>query len=267
MHNKGNKPFRSFPPQQKKMPNPEDMVFGLRPVLEAIRAGRELDKLYVEKELRNEVLDEVLATAKERDVHVQFVPVEKLNRLTRKNHQGIVAFVSAVHYAKLENVVMDAFSKGEDPVILVLDEITDVRNFGGISRSAECAGVHAILIPIKGSAQIGSDAMKTSAGALSHIPICKSDSLYHSVKYLKESGLRVVACTEKGDKSLYKTKLSGPLCIVMGSEETGISTDIVKQADDKVYIPLKGKIESLNVSVATGVILFEVLRQQMANEG
>lgn len=258
MQEKERKPFRTF----AKLPNNEDLVFGLRPVHEALKAGKELDKMFVEKGAKGPVLEEILSVARERDINIQYVPVEKLNRLTRKNHQGIVAFLSVVNYAKIENVVQDAFERGEDPLILVLDSITDVRNFGGISRSAECAGVHAILLPIKNSAQVNSDAMKTSAGALSYIPICKTDNLFRAVRSLKDSGLTIVACTEKGDKSVHLSKLNGPVCLVMGSEESGISPDILKLADTKAFIPLKGKIESLNVSVATGVFLFEVLRQR-----
>ena len=252
------KPFRTF----TKMPSQEDMVFGLRPVHEALKAGKELDKMFVEKGSRGPVLDEILSTARERNVNIQYVPAEKLNRLTRKNHQGIVAFLSLVHYAQIENIVMDVFNRGEEPLILVLDGITDVRNFGAISRSAECAGVHAILLPVKGSAQVNSDAMKTSAGALSYIPICKTENLFKSVRYLKDSGLNVVACTEKGNENIHSSKVKGPLCLVMGSEESGISEDILKLADQKLFIPLKGKIESLNVSVATGIFLFEVVRQR-----
>ncbi len=259
MLEKGKKPFHAYP---KSTVNKEDLVFGLRPILEALKAGKDLDKIFVEKGLQNPVLDEILPIVQERGLNVQYVPVEKLNRLTRKNHQGIVAFLSVINYAKIENVVMDAFSKGEDPVIVVLDEITDVRNFGAISRSAECAGAHALLIPQKGSAQINSDAMKTSAGALHHIPVCKTDNLFRAVRYLKDSGLKIVACTEKGDKSMFTTSLTGPVCLVLGSEESGISVDILKLADDKTFIPLKGKIDSLNVSVAAGILLFEIARQR-----
>lgn len=259
MFDKEKKPFRHF---QKPTPNAEDLVFGLRPILEALKAGKELDKLFVEKGLENPVLEEIIPIAQQRSIVIQYVPVEKLNRLTRKAHQGVVAFLSQVNYAQIENIVMDVFSRGEDPIILVLDGITDVRNFGAIARSAECAGVHAILLPSKGSAQINSDAMKTSAGALNYIPVCKSDNLFRAVRYLKDSGLKIVACTEKGDKDIFATKLGGPLCLVMGSEEVGISIDILKLADDKAFIPLKGKIASLNVSVATGIFLFEVIRQK-----
>lgn len=256
---KANKPFRPF---QKPGPKSEDMVFGLRPLLEALKAGQELDKLFVEKGMENPVLEEILVLAKERELNIQYVPVEKLNRLTRKNHQGVVAFLSVVNYAKIENIVMDVFNRGEDPIILVLDGITDVRNFGAIARSAECAGVHAILVPTKGAAQINSDAMKTSAGALHYVPISRTDNLFRAVRYLKDSGLKIIACTEKGEKDIFQTSLTGPICIVMGSEESGISVDILKLADEKAFIPLKGKIESLNVSVATGIFLFEIIRQK-----
>ncbi len=257
---KEKRPIRTY--TKSPSASTEDMLFGLRPVQEALKAGKALDKVFVEKGGSSPVLETILSVAREQGVNIQYVPVEKLNRLTRKNHQGIVAYISVVNYALIENIVMDVFSRGEDPIILVLDSITDVRNFGAISRSAECAGVHAILIPVKGSAQVNSDAMKTSAGALHHISICKSEDLYRSVRSLKDSGLSVVGCTEKGTKSLYTTDLRGPICLVMGSEETGISEHILTLADNKVFIPLKGKIDSLNVSVATGIFLFEMQRQR-----
>jgi 23S rRNA (guanosine2251-2'-O)-methyltransferase len=256
---KSNRPNLPF---AKKKPSEHDMVFGVRPVQEALRAGKELDKLFVEKGMKSPVMDEIVSLARERNVYIQYVPEEKLNRLTRKAHQGIVAFVSVVNYAKIENIVMDVFANGQEPLILVLDGVTDVRNFGAISRSAECAGAHAILIPVKGSAQVNSDALKTSAGALNYIPICKSDDLYKSVRYLKDSGLKVVACSEKGNEKIYDTPLKGPLCLVLGSEETGISNAILSLADHTSFIPLLGKVESLNVSVASGVCLFETLRQR-----
>lgn len=259
------KKYKPTLPFAKKTPSAEDMVFGLRPVQEAMRSGKEVDKMFVEQGAKNPVLDEITAIARERKINVQYVPAEKLNRLTRKAHQGVVAFLSVIHYADIENVVMDVFNRGEEPLILVLDGVTDVRNFGAISRSAECAGVHAILIPIKGSAQVNSDAMKTSAGALSYIPVCKSEDLYRSVRSLKDSGLSVVACTEKGSVRMHDTAMRGPLCLVMGSEESGISEHILTLADQKAFIPLVGKVESLNVSVATGVFLFEVMRQRSIN--
>ena len=198
----------------------------------------------------------------------QFVPAEKLdiicqkNRLRSVSHQGVLAFVSAITYHDLTQVIPFVFEKSETPLILVLDEITDVRNFGAIARTAECAGVHAIIIPKKGSAQINTDAVKTSAGALNHIPVCRVDSLKSTIQFLKDSGLQIIACTEKAVENIQNINYTVPSAIVLGSEESGISTEIIKAADHLVKIPLFGKIASLNVSVATGIILYEAIRQR-----
>jgi 23S rRNA (guanosine2251-2'-O)-methyltransferase len=188
--------------------------------------------------------------------------LEKLNRITRKNHQGAIAFVSAIHYAKLENVIADTFEKGEIPFILILDRITDVRNFGAIARTAECAGVHAIVLPSRGAAQINADAMKTSSGALNFIPVCKEDSLIQTIDFLQNSGLRVVACTEKAKSTIYEIDYKDPIAIIMGSEEDGITDEIIRKSDEIAKIPQTGQVGSLNVSVAAGVIIFETVRQR-----
>jgi 23S rRNA (guanosine2251-2'-O)-methyltransferase len=193
---------------------------------------------------------------------VQKVPLEKLNRITRKNHQGAIAFVSAIHYAKLENVIADTFEKGEIPFILILDRVTDVRNFGAIARTAECAGVHAIVLPSRGAAQINADAMKTSSGALNFIPVCREDSLIQTIDFLQNSGLRVVACTEKAKSTIYEIDYKDPIAIIMGSEEDGITDEIIRKSDEIAKIPQAGQVGSLNVSVAAGVIIFETVRQR-----
>ena len=193
---------------------------------------------------------------------MQKVPLEKLNRITRKNHQGAIAFVSAIHYAKLENVIADTFEKGEIPFILILDRVTDVRNFGAIARTAECAGVHAIVLPSRGAAQINADAMKTSSGALNFIPVCKEDSLIQTIDFLQNSGLRVVACTEKAKSTIYEIDYKDPIAIIMGSEEDGITDEIIRKSDEIAKIPQAGQVGSLNVSVAAGVIIFETVRQR-----
>lgn len=242
------------------------MVFGIRAVIETIRAGKEIDKLMVQRELGTAgTLAELLQAAHEHRVPVQRVPKERLDRVTRKNHQGVVAFVSAVNYVQLHNVISDAYEQGQTPLILILDRITDVRNFGAIARTAECAGVHALVIPAKGAAQINADAVKTSSGALNFIPVCREENLARTITFLQESGLRVVACTEKADQTLYETDLSVPTAIVMGSEEDGVSNDIIRRADEMVRIPQAGRIESLNVSVAAGVIIYEAVRQRAAS--
>nr|WP_236633205.1 23S rRNA (guanosine(2251)-2'-O)-methyltransferase RlmB [Aquirufa antheringensis] len=234
-------------------------MFGVQSVLETLRSGKEIDRLLVQRELGN---TEILDLAKEKGIQVQKVPLEKLNRITRKNHQGAIAFVSAIHYAKLENVIADTFEKGEIPFILILDRVTDVRNFGAIARTAECAGVHAIVLPSRGAAQINADAMKTSSGALNFIPVCKEDSLIQTIDFLQNSGLRVVACTEKAKSTIYEIDYKDPIAIIMGSEEDGITVEIIRKSDEIAKIPQAGQVGSLNVSVAAGVIIFETVRQR-----
>lgn len=240
----------------------KDFIFGTRAVMEAILAGKDIDKILVDKEVNNELVKELLSLAKQERIPVVRVPDAKLNRITRKNHQGVVAHMSAIQYASLDNVIESCFSKGIAPLILVLDRITDVRNFGAIARTAECAGVHAIVIPEKGSAQINSDAVKTSAGALNHLPIARVKNLYYTVKDLKKMGLQVVAVTEKTEQLMYQADFTLPTALVMGSEEDGISDELMGQSDTAVKIPLSGKIESLNVSVSAGVVIYEAIRQR-----
>jgi 23S rRNA (guanosine2251-2'-O)-methyltransferase len=245
-----------------KNENDKDFIFGTRAVMEAIHAEREIDKILVDKDLNNDLIKELLALAKEARIVVVRVPDAKLNRITRKNHQGVVAHMSAIQYASLDNVIEECFSKGIAPMILVLDRITDVRNFGAIARTADCAGVHAIVIPEKGTAQINSDAVKTSAGALNHLPVCRVKNLYYTVKDLKKMGLAVISVTEKTDRAMYDADLTIPVALILGSEEDGISPELMGLSDEFVKIPLAGKIESLNVSVAAGVLVYEALRQR-----
>ena len=254
-------PKKTFKYFNQPKPENKDFVFGIQSVLETLRSGKEIDKILVQRELGSL---EVLEFARLKGVPVQKVPSEKLDRITRKNHQGVIAFVSAINYAKLENVVADVYEKGEVPLILVLDRITDVRNFGAIARTAECTGVHAIVIPTKGAAQINADAMKTSSGALNFLPVCREENLYHTVKFLQNSGIQVVACSEKVSKNIYDIDFSVPTAIIMGSEEDGISDDLMRSVDELANIPLVGRVGSLNVSVATGVILYEVVRKRLA---
>lgn len=238
------------------------MVFGTRAVIETIKAGKTIEKIFLQKDLNNDLTQELTYLLKGSMISVSKVPVEKLNRLTRKNHQGVVAFVSPIDFVKLHNIVANSYEGGIAPLVLVLDRITDVRNFGAICRTAECAGVNGIVIPSKGGAMITSDAIKTSAGALNYLSICKEDKLTTSVKYLKESGFQIIGCTEKTDDLFYSTELDIPTAIVLGSEEDGISQDLLDLTDLKVKIPLSGNIESLNVSVAAGIILYECIRQR-----
>ncbi|HSJ68726.1 MAG TPA: 23S rRNA (guanosine(2251)-2'-O)-methyltransferase RlmB [Anditalea sp.] len=243
----------------------KDFIFGTRAVIEALNAQKDIDKILINKEQNNELTKELLALAKAERVPVVRVPEAKLNRITRKNHQGVVAHISAIQYASLDNVIEECFSKGVAPLILVLDRITDVRNFGAIARTADCAGVHAIVLPEKGSAQINSDAVKTSAGALNFLPVCRVKNLYYTIKDLKKMGLTVISCTEKTERVMYDADYTGPTVIVMGSEEDGISSEIMGISDEFVAIPMFGNIESLNVSVASGVMIYEALRQRKSS--
>jgi 23S rRNA (guanosine2251-2'-O)-methyltransferase len=240
----------------------KDMIYGTRAVIEAIRAGREVEKIMVQTGLSNDLIKELLAIAKEHQVPVIQTHADKLKRLSSKNHQGVISFLSSVTYASLDNIIHKAYSEGRDPFVLLLDRVTDVRNFGAIARTAECAGIDAIVISEKGNAPITSDAMKTSAGALSHLPVCREKDLKTTLKFLRENGIRIIACTEKAGDYLYKLNLTGPIAIIMGSEEDGISDVLIRDADDLASIPLKGEIGSLNVSVAAGIALYEVVRQR-----
>lgn len=240
----------------------ENAIFGLRPIIEAIQAGKEIDTLFIQKGLKNELFQELWQLVRAHKVNYKHVPVEKLNRLTRKNHQGVFAFISPISFHKTDSIVQEVFENGETPLFLILDRITDVRNFGAIVRSAECAGAQTIIVPQKGSAAINGDALKTSAGALHNIPICREFNLKATIEYLKNSGLQIIGCTEKTENFIYQTNLTIPTAIIMGSEEDGISDEYLKLCDYKVGIPMKGNIGSLNVSVSAGVVLYEAVRQK-----
>ena len=241
----------------------EDMIFGIRAVIEAINSGKEIDKVLL-KRGEGDLFQEAFELIRLHQVPYQFVPIEKMNRITRKNHQGMIAFVSPVTFYDVENYLPTLFEEGKNPVILVLDQVTDVRNFGAIVRTAECAGVDAILIPDKGAARINADAVKTSAGALHHVPICRTNDLKKSILYLQQSGLKLMAATEKSSENYTSVDYSGPVAIIMGSEEYGIDRQILDMADERVQIPILGKIQSLNVSVAAGLLVYEVVRQRQA---
>ena len=239
-----------------------DFVFGIRPVIEAIKSGKEIERILVQKEVGGTIVAELLQLASKHNIPIVKVPVDKLNRITRKVHQGVICYISPVIYASLDNIVTEVYQKGGTPFILVLDRVTDVRNFGAIARSAECMGVQAIVIPSRGSAQINSDAVKTSAGALNYIPVCREDNLKSTLKYLKDNGLKIISCSEKGGGNIDSTDCKGPLALVMGSEEDGISSEYLKLSDEMLKIPITGKIQSLNVSVAAGIMMYEVVRQR-----
>lgn len=244
------------------MKQTDNLIYGIRPAIESIKAGKEFDKLFIQKGLHGGQIAELFGLLKEHEIPFQHVPIEKLNRLTRKNHQGIVGFISAIAFQPIEEVVQMIFEKGENPLILILDGVTDVRNFGAIARTAEAAGVHGILFPTQGSAQINADAMKTSAGALNNIPVCRTKNLSLSIDYLKNCGLQLVAATEKSDTLLYGTSFLAPTAIIMGSEEDGVSPAYLKKCDHQVRIPMTGQTASLNVSVAAALMVYEVIRQR-----
>lgn len=240
----------------------EDFIFGLRPVIEAIEAGKTIDKVFLQNGLQGPIIAELKKLLAEHNLRANYVPIEKLNRFTRKNHQGVVAFISDIPFYKIEDVLPQIFEEGKSPFLLVLDRLTDVRNFGAIARTAECVGVDAIIIPEKGAAPINSDAIKTSAGALYNVKICKEKNLAHTVDFLQQSGIKVFSATEKAQKSVYEELYTEPCAIVMGNEETGISKEVLHHSDEKIKLPMQGKTQSLNVSVACGAILFEVVRQR-----
>jgi len=238
-------------------------IFGLRAIIEAINAGQSIEKIYLQKELKGQLFSVLNALIKEHNISSSFVPVEKLNHLSKnQNHQGAVAKISAIDFYELENVIAE--NKTEMPLYLLLDQITDVRNFGAILRTAECTGVNAIIIPNQGSAPLNADAIKTSAGAAFKIPICKVSHLLDAIYQLQAENIQIVAITEKTDNDIYQADFSRPTALIMGSEHKGISPAILKIADTKAKLPLLGEIESLNVSVACGVALYEVVRQRQS---
>ena len=240
----------------------ENFIYGIRPVIEALKAGKEIDRILIQAGLKGEGFRQLQFLIKELEIAFQFVPIDKLNRLSRQNHQGVVAFISEISYQKIESIVPFIYEQGRIPLLLALDRITDVRNFGSIARTAECAGTDAILIPAKGSAMINSDAIKTSAGALYKLPVCRCPDMKEAMIFLKNSGLRIIAATEKADITYTSADFTIPMALILGSEENGISEEYLKMADDRIRIPLQGEIASLNVSVASGILLFEILRQR-----
>jgi 23S rRNA (guanosine2251-2'-O)-methyltransferase len=248
----------------KAQKNTDDFIFGIRAVIEAIDSGKEIDKILLKKGPGGDLFKELFEKIRERQIPFQYVPQEKINRITRKNHQGVLAFISPVTFYELENFLPQVFEAGKNPLILVLDQVTDVRNFGAIVRTAECAGVDAIVIPEKGAARINADAVKTSAGALHLVPVCRTKDLKKSIVFLKESGLRITAATEKSSDNYTLADFTGPTAIVMGSEEKGIDQQILNLADAQLQIPILGKIGSLNVSVAAGLLVYEAVRQRLA---
>ncbi|MFV0598225.1 MAG: 23S rRNA (guanosine(2251)-2'-O)-methyltransferase RlmB [Bacteroidales bacterium] len=238
------------------------LIYGIRPVVEALRSGKEIEKIFLQSTLQGSLLQELKEEVAKRKTVVQYVPVEKLNRLTRNNHQGVVAVISLIEYYNFEEIVTQIIEKGKMPFLLMLDRVTDVRNLGAIARSAECAGVDAIIVPQYSSAQINEDAIKTSSGALLRIPICRELNLKTTINIAKQMGVNVYCATEKGGELYTQVPMKESLMIIMGSEDTGVSTEIIKLCDKRIKIPIKANIESLNVSVAAGILMYEVVRQR-----
>lgn len=239
----------------------KNIIFGLRPLIEAIESGKEFEKVYLKKGAEGVLMNELADLCSRKHIRVQWVPIEKLNHLTRSNHQGAIGVTSAIEYVDVHDMLA-AVPKDEVPLIVVFDGVTDVRNFGAIARSAECAGAHGLVMPVKNSAPVNADSMKTSAGALSIIPVSRVGSIRNTLRIFQQEGLQIVAASEKGSESIYDADLRGPTVMVMGSEDTGVSKEVLKMCDRQLSIPIRGTIESLNVSAAAAVLLFEAVRQR-----
>lgn len=239
-----------------------DYIYGIRPVMEAIEAGKDIDKVLVKKDLNGDLINELYDLVKRYRILIQRVPLEKINRITRKNHQGVLAVLSSVTYSNISNVMPEIYENGRLPFLVALDGITDVRNFGAIARTCECAGVDAIVIPERHSVSVSGDAMKTSAGALNYLQVCRERSMQGALEYLKKNGCKIVGASGKTDKIYTDIDYSVPTVIVMGSEDTGMSPEVESVCDELVTIPEYGQINSLNVSVAAGIMMYEVVRQR-----
>jgi 23S rRNA (guanosine2251-2'-O)-methyltransferase len=241
-----------------------DCIFGLRPVIEAIKAGKQIDRLLIKQGLQGSLYHELMTEVRTHKIVYQIVPLERIELVTRKNHQGVLAWLSLIEYQYIDNLLPMIFEKGEDPLIVALDGVSDVRNFGAIVRTAECLGAHAIIIPEKGSARITADAVKTSAGALHSFPVCREKSIVRSIEFLKESGLKVISAAERTGDMASEVSLTGPSVLILGSEDKGISRELLSLSDHQIRIPMTGTIGSLNVSVAAGILLYEIVRQRTA---
>jgi 23S rRNA (guanosine2251-2'-O)-methyltransferase len=242
----------------------KDLIYGRHPVVEALKTGEPVDKVYLLQGTRGELEKELRHLCRDHDVPMTLVPKEKLQRMVKGNHQGVVAQLAAAPYQNIEDVLPHLYEQGLTPLLLLLDGVTDVRNLGAIARSAEVCGAHAIIIPRKNSAGLTGDAVKSSAGALSRLPVCREKSLVNVIKFLQESGVEVIASDLAADKYLHELDLANPLCIVMGAEGEGISTGVGRASDVRFKIPQAGKMNSFNVSVAAGILLYEAMRKRMS---
>jgi 23S rRNA (guanosine2251-2'-O)-methyltransferase len=241
----------------------KNLIIGRQPLLEAIRSGRPLDKILLQRNTAGESIAEIRQLAREHYIPVQVVPVGKLTSLTRANHQGVVAFAALVQYLDLQEVIDHTVSSAEVPLFLMLDGVTDVRNIGAIARSAVCCGAQVLILPDKGTGALNEEAMKSSAGALERIHVCRVGSLLKAVDTLHLNGIRVFTSEMKAEKKVFELPLAEPCCIVMGSEDKGVQPYIRKAADEFFRIPMIGDFDSLNVSVAAGIILYEAMKQRM----
>ncbi len=241
----------------------QTQIFGIRAIIEAINSGEIIDKVFLQKGLKGELFTELEFVLRQKSINSSYVPVEKLNRLTKGNHQGAVAQISPIAFHDLETLITEVVESGKTPLFLLLDQLSDVRNFGAIIRTAECTGVNGIIIQKKGGAPVNGDTIKTSAGAVFKVPICKVDHIKDAVFYMQSSGIKVIAATEKTDNTLYDISFKEPCAIIMGSEDRGINPSILKIVDNKAKLPILGEIESLNVSVACGAFLYEAVRQRL----
>jgi 23S rRNA (guanosine2251-2'-O)-methyltransferase len=240
----------------------EQIVYGVHSVTEALNSGKDIEKVIIQNSLQGEWIPGLRKALNERDIPMQFLPAEAMNRIVQGNHQGIAAFLSPIQYQDIESIIPWVYEAGSVPLILILDRITDVRNMGAIARTAECCGVDALVLPARGSAQINADAIKTSSGALLNIPVVRSMNLKTTISYLKQSGLKIIAATEKSDTPLWEFDFTEPVALILGAEDTGVSPEYLKLCDNVGMIPMQGQLASLNVSVAAGMFLYEVTRQR-----
>ncbi|ESU27326.1 putative tRNA:rRNA methyltransferase [Flavobacterium limnosediminis JC2902] len=240
----------------------EHLIFGIRAIIEAINAGKEVDKVFIQKDAQGDLMQDLMKTMKKNSINFSYVPVEKLNRLTSNNHQGAVATIAPISFVSLETLVEGVIESGKKPLFLILDQLSDARNFGAIIRTAECTGVDGIIVQKQGSAPVNGDTVKTSAGAVFNVPICKVDHIKDAIFYLQGSGIKTVAATEKTEQNIYDIDFSEPVAIIMGSEDRGVNPSVLKIVDEKAKLPMFGTIGSLNVSVACGAFLYETIRQR-----
>jgi 23S rRNA (guanosine2251-2'-O)-methyltransferase len=237
-------------------------IYGIRPVLEALQANQPFEKIFLRKGMQGESFRELFSLVRAQGIPFQFVPQEKLNRISSGNHQGVIALLALLEYQKVENLLPMLYEQGETPFFVVLDRITDVRNLGAIARTAEAAGCHALVVPARNSALVNADAVKTSSGALMHLPVCREENLQKTLRFMKDSGLTLIAASEKGEEAFDHPDMKKPLAIILGEEEKGIEPALLRISDHLVSIPMRGKVESLNVSVAAGILIYEVVRQR-----